>query len=155
MLQALANIGSQPRITAEISKEAKLTITPITLDTASSAEFDIDFDVGEPSPPETVNQKTKDKDLLDRVADYHVTSHVRVDALKLFQVSAFDASVSWHAGAGHRAGLGRYLRHNAGCRQTFPSSAVFQDSGQPKCRHHPCCCGSHSDGFRVELAVRR
>jgi hypothetical protein len=89
MVQALANIGTQPRITAQISKETKLTVTPITLDTASSAEFDIDFDVSEPSPPETVNQKTAAKDLLDRVAEHHVTSHVRVDALKLFQVSAF------------------------------------------------------------------
>jgi hypothetical protein len=89
MVQALANIGTQPRITAEVTKGTKLSITPTTLDTASSAELDIDFDVNEPSPPATVNQKSSTKDLLDRVADYHVSSHVRVDSLKLFQVSAF------------------------------------------------------------------
>jgi len=89
ILQALANIGSQPRITAELTKEAKLTVTPTTLDTASGAQLDVDFDVSEPSPPATANQKTSTKDLLDRVADHHVATHVRVESLKLFQVSAF------------------------------------------------------------------
>jgi len=88
-LQALANVGSAPRIQAELTKEAKLAITPTTLDTASSAQLDVDFDVSEPSPPSTVNQASAQKDLLDRVADHHVTTHVRVESLRLFQVSAF------------------------------------------------------------------
>jgi hypothetical protein len=94
ILQALANFGSQPHVYAEITKEAKLTITPTTLDTASSAQLDVDFEVSEPSPPETVNQKENQKDLVDRVADHHVTTHVRVESLKLFQVSAFTMELS-------------------------------------------------------------
>jgi CheY-specific phosphatase CheX len=89
MLQALSNIGTQPRISAELTKQAKLMITPTSLDTASTAQLDIDFDVSEPSPPETVNQKAATKDLLDRVAEHHVISQVRVDGLKLFQISEF------------------------------------------------------------------
>ncbi len=89
MLQALSNIGTQPRISAQVTKQEKLTITPTTLDTASAAQLDVDFDVSEPSPPETVNQKAAAKDLLDRVAEHHVISHVRVDGLKLFQISEF------------------------------------------------------------------
>jgi hypothetical protein len=124
MVQALANIGTQPRITAQVAKETKLTITPTTLDTASSAELQLDFDVSEPDPPATVNQKTADKDLLDRVAEYHVTNHVRVDALKLFQVSAFTMELThpdrgvpvpivgqvWEGVFGTTPGIGRLFR---------------------------------------------
>jgi len=124
MVQALANIGTQPRITAQVAKQTKLTITPTTLDTASSAELQLDFDVSEPDPPATVNQKTADKDLLDRVAEYHVTNHVRVDALKLFQVSAFTMELThpdrgvpvpivgqvWEGVFGTTPGIGRLFR---------------------------------------------
>lgn len=92
--QAFANITSQPRITAEISKEAKLTFTPIALDTASSAELEVDFDVSEPTAPQTVNQKDSQKDTLDRVAEHHVQSHVRVESLKLFQLSSFSMELT-------------------------------------------------------------
>jgi hypothetical protein len=88
-LQSLANIGSRPRVMAEVSREAKLTITPTTLDTASSAQLDVDFDVSEQTAPQGTTPSGAQKDLLDRVADHHVTTHVRVESLKLFQVSAF------------------------------------------------------------------
>ena len=123
-LQALANIGNQPRITAEITKQAKLTITPSTLDTASSALLDVDFDVSEPNPPETVNQKTSQKDLLDRVAEHHVVTHVRVESLKLFQLSSFSMELThplrgtpvpvvgwaWEGIFGTTPGMGRLFR---------------------------------------------
>ena len=91
ILTALANIGSQPRIQAQLSRNAALTITPTSLDTASSAELDVDFDVGEPTgaPPATVNQSSSKVDVLNRVADHHVKTLVRVESLKLFQISGF------------------------------------------------------------------
>jgi len=124
ILQSLANIGNQPRITAEISKEAKLTITPTTLDTASSALLDVDFDVSEPNPPQTANQSTSQKDLLDRVAEHHVITHVRVESLKLFQLSSFSMELThplrgnpvpvigwaWEGIFGTIPGMGRLFR---------------------------------------------
>ncbi|MGH9774867.1 MAG: hypothetical protein ACRD50_07950 [Candidatus Acidiferrales bacterium] len=89
ILSALANANSQPRITAEVSKNVSLTITPTSLDSASSAELDLDFDVKEDTAPQSVNQTTTKQDLLDRVAEHHVITRVRVDSLKLFQVSSF------------------------------------------------------------------
>jgi hypothetical protein len=94
ILQALANIGTQPRITAELSENASLKITPISLDTASSAELDVDFDVGEPTAPVTSGVSSSPKDLLDRVSDHHVTTHVRVESLKLFQISSFTMTLT-------------------------------------------------------------
>lgn len=123
-LQALANIGNQSRITAQVTKEAKLTITPSTLDTASSALLDVDFDVSEPNPPQTVNQKDSQKDLLDRVAEHHVVTHVRVESLKLFQLSSFSMELThplrgtpvpvvgwaWEGIFGATPGMGRLFR---------------------------------------------
>jgi len=91
LLTAIANMGSQPRIQAQVSRNATLTITPTALDTASSAELDVNFDVGEPTgaPPGSVNSATARADTLNRVADHQVTTTVRVESLKLFQVSGF------------------------------------------------------------------
>jgi hypothetical protein len=91
LLTAVANMGSQPRIQAQVSRNATLTITPTALDTASSAELDVNFDVGEPTgaPPGSVNSATAQADILNRVADHQVTTNVRVESLKLFQVSSF------------------------------------------------------------------
>jgi hypothetical protein len=89
ILSALANANSQPRITAEVSKDTTLTITPTSLDTASSADLNLDFEVKDDAAPESVNASAQRKDLLDRVADHHVNTRVRVDSLRLFQISAF------------------------------------------------------------------
>jgi hypothetical protein len=123
LLQVLGNINSQPRITAEVTKEAKLTITPVSLDTASSAELNVDFDVSEPTAP-TTGDKTVTRDILDRVSDHHVTTHVRVDSLRLFQLSAFTMELThpergtpvpvvgqvWEAFFGNIPGIGNLLR---------------------------------------------
>jgi hypothetical protein len=134
ILQSLANIGSRPRIEAQVTKEAKLTITPTTLDEASSAQLDVQFDVSEPDSPETVNQKTAQKDLLDRVAAQNVKTRVRVESLKLFQVSAFTMELThpqegkplpiigwgWQGVFGSTPGLDRVFR--------FPPSAKTEDN---------------------------
>lgn len=87
-LTALANLTGQPRITAEVGRGASLTITPISLDGASSAALDVDFNVNEESAPQST-ESTPRKDLLDRVAEHKVNSHVRVESLKLFSISSF------------------------------------------------------------------
>jgi hypothetical protein len=87
-LTALVNMTGQPRITAEVGRGASLTITPVSLDGASSAALDVDFNVSEESAPQST-ESTPRKDLLNRVAEHKVNSHVRVESLKLFSISSF------------------------------------------------------------------
>ena len=90
LLSAFAKIASQPRAYAEIGRGMHLIITPNVLDTASSAELNIDLAVGEGSAPEVKGGKEGQVDTLDRVSSHTVKDHVRVESLKLFEVSAFD-----------------------------------------------------------------
>ncbi len=91
LLTAVANMGSQPRIHAQVSENVNLTITPTALDTASSAQLDVNFEVGEPTgaAPAAVDSAASKADLLNRVADYKTATQVRVESLKLFEVSSF------------------------------------------------------------------
>lgn len=91
LLTAVANMGSQTRIQAQVSRNMTLTIMPTALDTASSAELDVSLDAGEPTgaPPGSVNSATTQADILNRVADHQVTTNVRVESLKLFEISSF------------------------------------------------------------------
>jgi hypothetical protein len=91
---ALANVASRPTITAEVARDATLTITPTSLDTASSAELNVDFQIKDDNAPQSVNQATSQKDLLDRVAEHHVIDRVRVESLKLFDISSFTMQLS-------------------------------------------------------------
>ena len=79
VLQSLANVGNQPRITAELSENASLKITPISLDTASAAELDVDFDVGETTAPATSGVSSPPKDLLDRLSEVVDCTCVRAE----------------------------------------------------------------------------
>jgi hypothetical protein len=95
IMQAIANANSPQRITAEISKGAALTVTPNSLDSASSADLDLDFEVKDNTDSGNVTPSTAQKqDFLDRVADHHVITRVRVDSLKLFQVSALTMEIT-------------------------------------------------------------
>jgi hypothetical protein len=88
--QFIANANTQPKVYAQVGKDASLTITPVSLDDASAAELDVSFEVNDDgSGPATVNQSTNKTDLLDRVSDHKVTDHVRVESFKLFQISTF------------------------------------------------------------------
>lgn len=96
LLSAVANIGSQERIQAQVSRNATLQITPTALDTASSAELEVSLDVGEPTnaPLGSVNSGKAQIDILNRVADNQVSTTVRVESLKLFQISGFTMELS-------------------------------------------------------------
>jgi hypothetical protein len=87
----IANIAAQQQILAEIQRGMSLTITPTALDTASSAELNIDLEAGEDSAsPNVTGGKT---DPLDRVTKHHVNDIVRVESLKLFEISTFSLLV--------------------------------------------------------------
>lgn len=123
--QFITNVASQQKVYAQVGKDASLTITPTSLDDASAAELDLQFDVKDDNPPTAVDQGTTKTDRLDRVAEHSVTDHVRVESLRLFEVSAFTMRlthqsqpqcwsfsplcVAWKAVAGGIPGLGNLL----------------------------------------------
>jgi hypothetical protein len=92
---ALANILSPPRITAELTRGITLTVTPTSLDTASGAELNVSLLVNEPSGgPQSVNSSAATKDTLDRVATHSVSDTVRVQSLKLFDLSTLSMQIT-------------------------------------------------------------
>jgi len=117
-----ANILSQSQVLAEVGRGTTLKITPFSMDTASSAELRIELEVGEDTaaPPGVVGESSK-KDTVDRVTKHKVSDTVRVESLKLFEVSTFSLSVlhprpdrifpivghAWHAVFGSVPGVGQ------------------------------------------------
>jgi len=66
--EALASILAPAKITAQLSRGITLVVTPTSLDTASSAELNVNLVVNEPDGgPQSVNTTAATQDLLDRV----------------------------------------------------------------------------------------
>jgi hypothetical protein len=93
---ALAAISSQEKTFVQLDKGMKLVITPVTLATAASAELNIDFgggggDNGQPADaaPPFKGAKTSPVYTVDSINQHSVQTKVRVDSLKLFEVSTF------------------------------------------------------------------
>src|SRR5882672_4456102 len=93
---ALAAISSQEKTFVQLDKGMKLVITPVTLATAASAELNIDFgggggDNGQPADaaPQFKGVKTSPVYTVDSINQHSVQTKVRVDSLKLFEVSTF------------------------------------------------------------------
>ena len=76
---------------AKIGRELKLDITPHSLAGASSAELEVKLTAEEVGNPTRFTADKSAEDTLSRVATHDVTTRVRVESLKLFDVSAFSA----------------------------------------------------------------
>jgi hypothetical protein len=93
--EALASMLAPQRAVAQLARGITLTVTPTSLDTASSAELNVNLLVNEPDgSPQTVNTSTTTQDLLDRVASHVVTDTVRVQSLKLFDLSTLSMEIT-------------------------------------------------------------
>jgi len=94
----VAALNTQKPAVARVGRGMSLTVTPTSLAAASSAELNITLDVKDDGNPDTVSgtigadQKTND-DNVARVAEHKVQDVVRVDTLRLFDLSSFSASV--------------------------------------------------------------
>lgn len=97
-LNALVAASSPAQLVAQVNSQTTLTVTPISLDTASAAELNIALQISNPtttidaskgSPSPFVRQ-----DLADSVSNYTVNTKVRVDSLKLFQVSSLSMDLT-------------------------------------------------------------
>jgi hypothetical protein len=76
---------------AKIGREFDVDITPHTLAGASSAELDVKLTVQESADPTYFTGDKSSEDNISRVGKHNTTTKVRVDSLKLFEVSSFSA----------------------------------------------------------------
>lgn len=92
---ALATAVAPTPATAQIGRQLTLDVTPHTLPGASSAELDIKLWAQEDSPPTLYKDggTGPQNDPISRVARHNVFTRVRVESVKLFEVSSFSALV--------------------------------------------------------------
>jgi hypothetical protein len=87
----LGALNSVQPAEARIGRQLKLDITPHALAGASSAELDVKLTAEEAGSPTLYTAGKSSDDTLSRVATHDTTTKVRVESLKLFEVSAFSA----------------------------------------------------------------
>lgn len=96
-LAALAQL-TPTKQTVSIGRELDMTITPYSLSAASGAEMDVEVTAKENgvnvvgATPTGTN--TTVDDLSSRVSNHYVKSHVRLQSLKLFELSALDSTLA-------------------------------------------------------------
>jgi len=92
---AIASAVSPTPATAQIGRQLTLNVTPHTLPGASSAELDVNLIAQEDSPPALYTDRgaTQNTDPISRVAKHNVATRVRVESVKLFEVSSFSALI--------------------------------------------------------------
>lgn len=81
--------------TAQIGRQIDVKVTPRSLTGASAAEMDVTLKVDDTgTPPSKYTGTTSSALNLSRVATHDTTTHVRVDSLKLFEVSGVGAQLT-------------------------------------------------------------
>jgi hypothetical protein len=79
---------------AQIGRAINLKVSPRSLSGASSAEMDVTLNIDEQGTPTRYTGTSSDKFNLSRVATHDTVTHIRVDSLKLFEVSAVSAKLT-------------------------------------------------------------
>jgi hypothetical protein len=93
--QALAAfLNSSQRVTAMVGRNLNLDVTPVTLPGASSAELAVTLESKDDGTPSIVTNGTAQNDTTDRITNHKVTTTVRVDSLKLFEISTLSSKMS-------------------------------------------------------------
>jgi hypothetical protein len=87
----LGALNSVQPAQAKIGRQLSLDITPHALAGASSAELEVKLTAQEMGDPTRFTADKSAEDTLSRVAKHNVNTRVRVESLKLFEVSAFSA----------------------------------------------------------------
>jgi hypothetical protein len=92
-IAALAAL-TPPATQARIGRQLTFNVTPFTLPGASSAELAVTLNAGEDLPPNLYQAgNTNASDTLSRVARHNVSTRVRVESVKMFELSAFSALI--------------------------------------------------------------
>jgi hypothetical protein len=87
----LGALNSVQPAQAKIGRELKLDIIPHALAGASSAELEVKLTADESANPTLFKADKRTEDTLSRVAKHDTNTRVRVESIKLFDVSAFSA----------------------------------------------------------------
>ena len=93
-LSALSALTPQS-MTAQISSQLNFTVTPFTLPGASSAELQVSLTAGDSAPPAVYasGSTTSSADPISHVANLSVSTRVRVESVKMFELSSFSALI--------------------------------------------------------------
>jgi len=91
-LAAFLNSSQPSRVT--LGRDLNLTVTPVTLPGASSAELNVTLEAKDDGDASPVANGTPQNDTTDRVTNHKVSTTIRVDTLRLFEVSTFTARLS-------------------------------------------------------------
>ena len=80
---------------SKIGRGLKIKIVPRSLPGASSAELDIVMNVEESAEPSlfTAGKSSSSNDNLSRVAKHNTTTKMRIESLRIFEISAFSAKL--------------------------------------------------------------
>jgi hypothetical protein len=89
----LGALGSIKPTGAQIGRELKIEFTARTLSNASTAEVTVTMNVGESGTPTLYSGGQSSNDNFSRVATHNITTKVRVDSIRLFEISSFSAEL--------------------------------------------------------------
>ena len=78
---------------SKVGREFKIDITPHSLAGASSAELDVHMATGDTADPTRYSNGKSEADNLSRVSQQTVDTKVRLESIKLFEISSFSATL--------------------------------------------------------------
>jgi hypothetical protein len=78
---------------AKVGREFKIDITPHSVSGASAAELDLKMVTGDQADPTRYSNGKSDPDNLSRVAKQTTNTKVRLESIKLFEISSFSATL--------------------------------------------------------------
>ena len=92
----MAGLTSEKPAVARIGRGLTLQATPVSLITASAAELEVTLEANEDQETQVYfkdKDNSKQLDDTSRVAQHKVSTHVRVESMRLFELSSFSASL--------------------------------------------------------------
>ncbi|MGA7793855.1 MAG: Ig domain-containing protein [Candidatus Acidiferrales bacterium] len=97
-LNALATASAPPQLVAQVNAQTTLAVTPVSLDTASAAELNLSLQISNPTTTIDASKSSTSsfirQNMANSVANYNTQTRVRVDSLKLFQVSSLSMDLT-------------------------------------------------------------
>lgn len=87
-------LNSVQPTTSQVSRAFKIDITPHSLSGASAAELDVNLTTGDSAPPTRYAGGKSSSDNLSRISKNNITTKVRLESIKLFEISSFTAVVA-------------------------------------------------------------
>lgn len=86
-------LSSYQKTYAQIGRQLQLQVVPRSLATASAAEISVYMKAGDPASPPTFvgGPASAQQQNISEVSDHEVTTRIRIDSVKLFELSSYSA----------------------------------------------------------------